>query len=96
VHVLVKYADLKLPVSGRSKQESKQTYTHTHVHNELTLVWGSLRLAPISKESELWRSWLLLGQHSSVPLCRNGSHAGNIHNAFNSTNMVSLKTIIVR
>ena len=26
---------------------SKHTYIHTHVHNEVTLVWGSLRLAPI-------------------------------------------------
>ena len=26
---------------------SKHTYIHTHVHNEVTLVWGSLRLTPI-------------------------------------------------
>jgi len=27
---------------------SKHTYIHTHVRNEVTLVWGSLRLAPIN------------------------------------------------
>ena len=44
-----KHANLKFPVSGRSKQASKQESidTHTHVCNEITLVWGSLRLAPI-------------------------------------------------
>ena len=30
-------------VSSRSKQAN----IHMHVHNEVTLVWGSLRLAPI-------------------------------------------------
>ena len=34
-------------VSGRSKQASKQAYIHMHGCNEVTLVWGSLRLAPI-------------------------------------------------
>ena len=40
-------ADLKFSVSGWSKQASKQASIHTHVCNEVTLVWGSLRLAPI-------------------------------------------------
>ena len=31
-----------------SVQASKQANIHTHVCNEVTLVWGSLRLAPIS------------------------------------------------
>ena len=31
-----------------TKQASKQASTHTHVRNAVTLVWGSLRLAPIS------------------------------------------------
>ena len=30
-----------------SVQASKQANIHTHVCNEVTLVWGSLRLAPI-------------------------------------------------
>ena len=30
-----------------SKQASKQANIHTHVYNVVTLVWGSLRLAPI-------------------------------------------------
>ena len=30
-----------------SKQASKQADIHTHVRNAVTLVWGSLRLAPI-------------------------------------------------
>ena len=29
-------------------QASKQANIHTHVRNEVTLVWGSLRLAPIN------------------------------------------------
>ena len=29
-----------------SKQASKQTYIHTTSANAVTLVWGSLRLAP--------------------------------------------------
>ena len=33
-----------------SKQVSKQTYTH--VHNEVTLVWGLLRLAPINSPTK--------------------------------------------
>jgi len=32
-------------VSGRSKQASKQANMHTQGRNEVTLVWGSLRLA---------------------------------------------------
>ena len=39
-----KLAYLKFSVSGRSKQAS----IHTHVRNAVTLVWGLLRLAPIS------------------------------------------------
>ena len=41
-------AHFKFTVSGWSKQASKQTNIHTHVRNEVTLVWGSLRLAPIT------------------------------------------------
>ena len=33
----------------------KQTDIHTHVHNAVTLVWGSLRLAPISDSDYI--SW---------------------------------------
>ena len=36
-------AHIKLTVYGR-KQASK--HTHAHMHNEVMLVWGSLRLAP--------------------------------------------------
>jgi len=36
-------AYLKFPVCGRSTQAS----IHMHVRNEVTLVWGLLRLAPI-------------------------------------------------
>ena len=35
-----------------SKQASKQTYTRTHGCNEVTLVWSSLRLAPINMHIE--------------------------------------------
>ena len=31
-----------------SVHASKRTSIHTHVRNEVTLVWGSLRLVPIS------------------------------------------------
>ena len=41
-------AYLKFPVCGRSTQASKHTSIHTHACNEVTLVWGSLRLAPIT------------------------------------------------
>ena len=40
-------AHLKFTVSGRSKQTNKRTSIHTRVCNAVTLVWGSLRLAPI-------------------------------------------------
>ena len=45
MHVQVKFADLKFTViASPSKQASK----HTHaLRNEVTLVWGSLRLAPM-------------------------------------------------
>ena len=39
-------AHLKFTVSGRSKQASKHSQIHTCVRNAVTLVWGSLRLAP--------------------------------------------------
>ena len=42
--LILKLAYLKFSVSGRSKQASKHRYTR--VLNEVTLVWGSLRLAP--------------------------------------------------
>ena len=42
-----KCAHLKFLVYGR-KQTDRQTYIHTHVCNAVTLVWGSLRLTPIS------------------------------------------------
>ena len=44
-----KRAHLKLTVCGR-KQVSKQANIHTHVRNAVPLVWGSLRLAPITLE----------------------------------------------
>ena len=49
IFVILKFkrAYLKFSVSGRSKQ----TYIHTHVRNEVTLVWGSPRLAPITSLS---------------------------------------------
>ena len=55
IFVILKFkrAYLKFPVSGRSKQASKQAYIHTHVRTEVTLVWGSLRLAPMNKASDL-------------------------------------------
>jgi len=34
-------------VVGPSKQASKQANIHTHECNEVMLVWGSLKLAPI-------------------------------------------------
>ena len=49
--------DLKFTVSGCAKQVSKQADIHTHARNEVTLVWGSLRLAPISlkpQHRDLW------------------------------------------
>ena len=30
-----------------NRQTDRHTYVHTHVRNAVTLVWGSLRLAPI-------------------------------------------------
>ena len=39
-------------VSGRSKQASEQANIHTHVCNEVTLMLGSLRLTPITRNSE--------------------------------------------
>ena len=43
---IFKHAHLKFTVYGR-KQASKQASIHTHVHNAVTLMWGSLMLAPI-------------------------------------------------
>ena len=31
-----------------NRQTDRHTYIHTHMRNEVTLVWGSLRLAPIT------------------------------------------------
>ena len=45
VHVPGKFADLKFTVFAISKQASIDTHA---LHNEVTLVWGSLRLAPIN------------------------------------------------
>jgi len=47
----------KVIYSKWSVQASKQTYTCTHGCNEVTLVWGSLRLAPITYQ-------LTLGVHA--------------------------------
>ena len=46
IFVILKFkrAYLKFSVSGRSKQAN----IHTHVRNEVTLVWGTLRLAAIN------------------------------------------------
>ena len=41
-------AHLNFTVGGRSKLAN----IHMHVHNEVTLVWGSLRLAPITNISD--------------------------------------------
>jgi len=38
---------------------NRQTYIHTHVCNAVTLVWGSLRLAPISSIVKLESSCVL-------------------------------------
>ena len=38
------------PSNQASKQASKQANIHTHGCNEVTLVWGSLRLAPTTGE----------------------------------------------
>ena len=44
-----KSADLKFPVSGRSGTSiAIDRYIDTCVRNAVTLVWGSLRLAPIN------------------------------------------------
>ena len=32
-----------------NRQTDRHTYIHTHMRNEVTLVWGSLRLAPTTK-----------------------------------------------
>ena len=45
MHVQGKFADLKFMVFARSKQASIDTHA---LRNEVTLVWGSLRLAPIN------------------------------------------------
>jgi len=36
-----------------SVQANKQANIHTHGCNEVTLVWGSLRLAPITLKQQL-------------------------------------------
>ena len=45
---IFEYAHLKFTVMGQASNSSKQTYTHSHVCNTVTLVWGLLRLAPKS------------------------------------------------
>jgi len=55
VKCLSKFAHLKFTVSGQSKQASKQL-AHT-LHNEVALVWGSLRLTLIT-QSKTNRSYL--------------------------------------
>ena len=45
---IFEYTHLKFTVSGRSKQARKQASIDIHVRNAVTLVWGSLRLAPIT------------------------------------------------
>ena len=52
-HEIFKYAHLKFTVCGRSIDSP----TYTCVRNAVTLVWGSLRLAPIR-----WRGELSLSQ----------------------------------
>ena len=48
IFVILKFQriHLKFSVYGR-KQTDRHTYIHTHMHNAVTLVWGSLRLAQI-------------------------------------------------
>ena len=74
IFIIFKCAYLKFPVSGRSKQASKQAskHTHTHMRNEVTLVWGSLRLAPIILQFHLGSQGLWYHVYSSLttePLC---------------------------
>ena len=57
-------AHLKFSVSGRSKQAS----IHMHVCNEVTLVWGSLRLTPITSVMIYHRGASLSKQHTDL-LC---------------------------
>ena len=45
---------LKFTVSGRSKQASNQANIHTHMRNAITLVWGSLRFAPMKLTEQFW------------------------------------------
>ena len=35
--------------ANRQTDRHTYVYIHTHVYNAVTLVWGSLRLAPINK-----------------------------------------------
>ena len=44
IHLVLKF---KRKIFGIWPQTDRQTYLHTHMHNAVTLVWGSLRLAPI-------------------------------------------------
>ena len=44
---IFKHAHLKFTVYGR-KQASKQASIHTHMRNAVTLMWGSLMLAPMN------------------------------------------------
>ena len=72
IFVILKHAYLKFSVSKwlvkASKQASKQANIHTHARNEVTLVWGSLRLCPINLTnwactSKLW----VIGDHTHPP-----------------------------
>ena len=59
-----KHAHLKFSVYGR-KQTNRQTDIHTHVRNAVTLVWGSLRLTPITGIKIASLSWFPARQNSS-------------------------------
>ena len=48
ISIFVKYLKALIKIYGKwSVQASKQANIHTHVRNDVTVVWGSLRLAPI-------------------------------------------------
>ena len=55
-------------LSGRSKQASKQANIHTHGCNEVTLVWGSLRLASITISCRDARMWVWKLKSHSDPV----------------------------
>ena len=57
VHVQGNFADLKFTVFARSKQASIDTHA---LRNEVTLVWGSLTLAPITVVTKTKRAFTKL------------------------------------